>query len=172
MARPPAVPLSRKESRGYYTGLPDCPTLVERSTTVYDNDVYEKLLDPVEKHAVVPLWNDSAGSLRRKILEAVKGVDWNAIDIFRCGYTSLGYCHLVRPVILFVSVAKAPKVYTCESEIPKPLWLWPVDMSSSDKRKRTSTSVTTPITPEVLFNLGTRGRIKTRWKIYAKPSVG
>ncbi|KAF5260611.1 hypothetical protein FOXYS1_8730 [Fusarium oxysporum] len=42
--------------------------------------------------------------LRRKIREAVKGVDWNAIDIFRCGSTSLGHCNLVRPVIPFVSV--------------------------------------------------------------------
>ncbi|EMT67534.1 hypothetical protein FOC4_g10005632 [Fusarium odoratissimum] len=96
MAEPPTVPPGRKESCGYYTGLPDCPTLVGRSTTVYDNEVYEKLLDPVEKHAVVPLWNDSAGPLRRKILEAVKGVDWNAIDILRCG----------RPVIPFVSVER------------------------------------------------------------------
>ncbi|KAH7466929.1 hypothetical protein FOMA001_g16224 [Fusarium oxysporum f. sp. matthiolae] len=104
MAEPPAVPPSRKEYCGYYTGLLDCPTLVGRSTIVYDNEVYEKLLDPVEKHAVVPLWNDSAGPLRRKIREAVKGVDWNAIDIFRCGSTSLGHCHLVRPVIPFVSI--------------------------------------------------------------------
>ncbi|KAL5593647.1 hypothetical protein FOBRF1_012749 [Fusarium oxysporum] len=106
MAEPPTVPPGRKESCGYYTGLPDCPTLVGRSTTVYDNEVYEKLLDPVEKHAVVPPWNDSAGPLRRKILEAVKGVDWNAIDILRCGSTSLGHCHLVRPVIPFVSVER------------------------------------------------------------------
>lgn len=49
MAEPPAVPPSRKESCGYYTGLLDCPTLVGRSTIVYDNEVYEKLLDPVEK---------------------------------------------------------------------------------------------------------------------------
>ncbi|KAM0084196.1 hypothetical protein ACKRZS_003546 [Fusarium odoratissimum] len=100
MAEPPTVPPGRKESCGYYTGLPDCPTLVGRSTTVYDNEVYEKLLDPVEKHAVVPLWNDSAGPLRRKILEAVKGVDWNAIDILRCGSTSLGHCHLFDPSYL------------------------------------------------------------------------
>ncbi|EXL74724.1 hypothetical protein FOPG_10180 [Fusarium oxysporum f. sp. conglutinans race 2 54008] len=88
MAEPPTVPPSGKESCGYYIGLSDCPTLVGRSIT----------------HAAVPLWNDSAGPLRRKILEAVKGVDWNAIDIFRCGSTSLGHCHLVRPVIPFVSV--------------------------------------------------------------------
>jgi hypothetical protein len=44
MAEPPTVPPSGKESCGYYIGLSDCPTLVGRSITVYDNDVYEKLI--------------------------------------------------------------------------------------------------------------------------------
>ncbi|KAF5537902.1 hypothetical protein FPHYL_12674 [Fusarium phyllophilum] len=105
-----ATPPSRKESRGYYSGLPGCPNLVVRSTTtpwngpVYDTDVYERILDPVEKHAVVPLWNDSAGSLRCQILHAVEDIDWNAIDILRCGSTHFKDRHLVRPVILFVSI--------------------------------------------------------------------
>ncbi|KAH7217288.1 hypothetical protein BKA60DRAFT_648476 [Fusarium oxysporum] len=120
MAEPPAVPPSRKESCAYYTGLLDCPTLVGRSTIVYDNEVYEKLLDPVEKHAVVPLWNDSAGPLRRKIREVVKGVDWNAIDIFRCGSTSLGHCHLMsgRAVALkYRDVLREHGIHDVEVEI-------------------------------------------------------
>lgn len=56
----PATPLSRKEFCSYYRGLPDCPHLVARSTTtpwndpVYDWDIFDRILDPVEKHAVVP----------------------------------------------------------------------------------------------------------------------
>ncbi|KAF4440987.1 hypothetical protein FACUT_3016 [Fusarium acutatum] len=89
----PAAPRSRKESRVYYSGLPDSPNLVARSTTTLWNG----------PHAVVPLWNDSTGPLRRKILEAVEGIDWNAIDMLRCGSADFNDCHLVRPVILFVS---------------------------------------------------------------------
>ncbi|KAF5706716.1 hypothetical protein FMUND_11452 [Fusarium mundagurra] len=106
----PAAPPSRKEFHSYYSGLPDCPNLVARSTTtpwngpVYDWDAYDRILDPVEKHAVVPLWNDSTGPLRQKILEAVQDIDWNAIDILRCGSADFNDRHLVRPVILFVSV--------------------------------------------------------------------
>ncbi|KAG9501874.1 hypothetical protein J7337_007572 [Fusarium musae] len=110
MGELPATPPSRKEFRSYYSGLPDCPYLVARSTMtpwngpVYDWDVYDRILDPVEKHAVVPLWNDSTGPMRRKILEAVQDIDWNAIDILRCGSADSNDRHLVRPVILFVSV--------------------------------------------------------------------
>ncbi|KAF5608529.1 hypothetical protein FPANT_453 [Fusarium pseudoanthophilum] len=106
----PAAPPSRTEIRGYYRGLPDSPNLVARSTTTpwndqgYDKGAYGRLLDPVEKHAVVPLWNDSTGPLRSKILEAVEDIDWNALDILRCGSTDVKDRRLVRPVILFVSV--------------------------------------------------------------------
>ncbi|KAI1035283.1 hypothetical protein LB504_005997 [Fusarium proliferatum] len=101
----PATAPSRKEVRNYYRGLPDSPNLVARSTTTpwNDNGIYERLLDPVGKHAVVPLWNKSTGSLRCKILEAVENIDWNAIDILRCGSTDFKDRDLVRPVILFVS---------------------------------------------------------------------
>ncbi|KAF9783599.1 hypothetical protein IL306_008893 [Fusarium sp. DS 682] len=110
MAEHPAVPPSIREFRAYYSGLPDGPNLVARSSTTpwkpcpTDVDSFLKLLDPVEKHPVVPLWNDSAGPLRRKVLEAVKDIDWNAIDILRCGSSHEGDHYLVRPVILFVSV--------------------------------------------------------------------
>lgn len=102
----PATAPSRKEVRSYYRGLPDSPNLVARSTATpwNDNAVYERLLDPVGKHAIVPLWNDSTGSLRCKILEAVENIDWNAIDILRCGSTDFKDRDLVRPVVLFVSV--------------------------------------------------------------------
>ncbi|KAF4945065.1 hypothetical protein FGADI_12221 [Fusarium gaditjirri] len=110
MTEPPAVPPSRKESRGYYSGLPDSPDLVARSTTtpwkgpVYESDVYQRILDPVGKHAVVSLWNESTGPVRHKILEAVGDIGWNAIDILRCGSADPDERHFVRPVILFVSV--------------------------------------------------------------------
>ncbi|KAF5637951.1 hypothetical protein F52700_4654 [Fusarium sp. NRRL 52700] len=106
----PAAPPSRKESCVYYRGLPGGPNLVARFTTtpwdgpVSDFDEYGRILDPVEKHAVVPLWNDSTGPLRCNILEAVADIDWNAIDILRCSSTHYKDRHLVRPVILFVSV--------------------------------------------------------------------
>ncbi|KAF5532941.1 hypothetical protein FMEXI_12129 [Fusarium mexicanum] len=105
-----ATPPSREESCSYYRGLPGTPRLVARSTTtpwegpVSDFDEYGRILDPVEKHAVVPLWNDSTGQLRCKILEAVADIDWNAIDILRCSSTHFKDRDLVRPVILFVSV--------------------------------------------------------------------
>ncbi|KAF5640161.1 hypothetical protein F25303_7187 [Fusarium sp. NRRL 25303] len=102
---PAAAPI-RKEACSYFRGLPDSPKLVARSTTTPWNDsgVYERLLDLVGKHVVVPLWNDFTGPLRCKILEAVEDIDWNAIDILRCGSTDFKDRHLVRPVILFVSV--------------------------------------------------------------------
>ncbi|KAF5678172.1 hypothetical protein FDENT_9056 [Fusarium denticulatum] len=90
----PAAPPSRKEFRSYSSGLPDCPNLVARSTTTPWSG----------PHAVVPIWNDSTGPLRQKILEAVQDIDWNAIDILRCGSADFNDRHLVRPVILFVSV--------------------------------------------------------------------
>ncbi|RBQ70477.1 hypothetical protein FVER53590_25025 [Fusarium verticillioides] len=42
--------------------------------------------------------------MRRKILEAVQNIDWNAIDLLHCGSADFNNRHLVRPVILFVSV--------------------------------------------------------------------
>ncbi|KAF5610120.1 uncharacterized protein FSUBG_3352 [Fusarium subglutinans] len=105
-----ATPPSREESRSYYRGLPGIPRLVARSTTTpWDGpfsefDEYGRILDPVEKHAVVTLWNDSTGPLRHEILEAVADIDWNAIDILRCSSTHFKDRDLVRPVILFVSV--------------------------------------------------------------------
>ncbi|KAF5649146.1 uncharacterized protein FTJAE_1142 [Fusarium tjaetaba] len=106
----PATPPSRKEFFSYYHGLPDSPNLVARSATtpwngpVNDWDDCGRIFDPVEKHAVVPLWNDSTGPVRRKILEAVQDIDWNAIDILRFGSADFKDRHLVRPVILVVSV--------------------------------------------------------------------
>ncbi|KAG5743102.1 hypothetical protein H9Q70_014185 [Fusarium xylarioides] len=47
---------------------------------------------------------ERSGPLRQKILEAVQDIDWNAIDILRCGSADFNDRHLVRPVILFVSV--------------------------------------------------------------------
>lgn len=101
-----------EERDGYYYGLPSRPKLVARSSTdvcshQYDRWSIGKNFSPVGPHPIAKPWNDSTSPLRRGIIEALKGIDWTAIDILRIGYgrsndfTGEVYAH---PVNLLVSV--------------------------------------------------------------------
>lgn len=65
-----------------------------------------KSLGPVGRHPIVDLWNDSAGSLRQTILEALESVPWVAIDILRIGYNGNRESEekFDQPITLLISV--------------------------------------------------------------------
>lgn len=106
-------PPSSEEICRYYNGLPSNPKLVARTSIepwkinyVQSYQVL-KTLDPVGKHPIVPLWNDSQGPLRQSILEAVDHVQWTALDFLRLGYERIeddSGILLQNPVTLLVSV--------------------------------------------------------------------
>lgn len=108
------IPPSEEEQQRYYYGLPSQPKLVARSSTTpwrpqQDQWPIGKLLDPVGKHKIVGLWNDSTGPLRRDILNAVAYLNWTAIDILRIGYerkNELTGEIFDHPVTLFISVGE------------------------------------------------------------------
>ncbi|KAF5971850.1 tripeptidyl-peptidase I [Fusarium coicis] len=80
------------EAEGYYVGLSSCPRLVARSNTnepwspVYDHWTVLKTLDPIGEHAIVSLWDQASSELRSAIINALKDINWTAIDILRLGY--------------------------------------------------------------------------------------
>ncbi|KAF5022229.1 hypothetical protein F66182_5744 [Fusarium sp. NRRL 66182] len=114
-AEPPSLlgtPPGELEIRDYYHGLPSKPKLVARSSSDPWNPPHDglsvwKTLDPVGRHPIVQAWNDSMGPLRQEILDAVKGIQWTAIDILRIGNFRQGGIideEVIRPVTVLVSV--------------------------------------------------------------------
>lgn len=109
---PSPSPPSPEEQRGYYCGLPSCPKLIARSSTIpwspqYDGWSIPKCLYVVGEHAIAELWNDADSSLRRQILQVVDRVDWTAIDVLRVGYArDNGWTgeRFRRPVTILISV--------------------------------------------------------------------
>ncbi|KAF4459774.1 hypothetical protein FALBO_13468 [Fusarium albosuccineum] len=110
------APPSDDEKRLYYYGFPSQPKLVARSdaeSTPWaletDGKPTPKCLDPVNRHPMVELWDDSNGSLRREVIRCSNGVKWNAIEIFRIGDCRLRWSHRRNdvpkpPVKLLISV--------------------------------------------------------------------
>ncbi|KAL6409720.1 hypothetical protein AUP68_06109 [Ilyonectria robusta] len=82
---------SFEEQEGYYYGLHSRPKLVARSSTDPWVDKFDfatqypigKLLNPVGQHPIVGLWSTE---LRRDIVLALDGIQWNVIDVLRLGY--------------------------------------------------------------------------------------
>jgi hypothetical protein len=90
-------PLSEKERREYYYGLPSQPVLVAKSND--EGDWYSedsganwphssrKRIFNVGQHRIIDELNKSKENpLREKIVDAVKSLEWNCIDIVRIGY--------------------------------------------------------------------------------------
>ncbi|RSL70185.1 hypothetical protein CEP53_001931 [Fusarium sp. AF-6] len=106
------LPPSLEEQRDYYHGLPSCPKLVARSSTIpwssqYDGWPIPKCLYVIGEHAIVDLWNDADSSLRRQILQVVDKVHWTAIDVLRVGYDHDNKWtgeKFSRPVTILISV--------------------------------------------------------------------
>ncbi|KPM35740.1 hypothetical protein AK830_g10829 [Neonectria ditissima] len=91
MQDPFPAPPSEEEQLQYYHGLPSRPKLVARSN-VHHPWVGQigpwppaKILSPAGNHIIADLWNNSDGPLRQGILQALKPVNWTAIDILRIG---------------------------------------------------------------------------------------
>ncbi|EWG40802.1 hypothetical protein FVEG_15178 [Fusarium verticillioides 7600] len=84
--------ITNEEADGYYVGLFSCPRLVARSNTnepwspVHDGWTVLKTLDPIGEHAIVSLWDQASSELRSAIINALKDINWTAIDILRLGY--------------------------------------------------------------------------------------
>ncbi|WAO96787.1 Hypothetical protein NCS54_01447200 [Fusarium falciforme] len=107
-------PPSEEEVKCYYVGLPGKPKLVARSSSdpwtgpqIDFGWTRGKTLDPVGQHPIVAIWNNSAGPLRRDILEALKSTQWVAIDILRLGYQNVKGTldeSPINPVTVLVSV--------------------------------------------------------------------
>ncbi|KAK7432258.1 hypothetical protein QQZ08_001203 [Neonectria magnoliae] len=112
---PDSSPPSDEEQQQYYYGLSSRPQLVARSSL----DPWQpqrawgwpkyKILSPAGQHVIVDLWNDSAGPLRRDIVQALESVNWTAIDILRIGIdrTSLSADETDTPehaITFFISV--------------------------------------------------------------------
>ncbi|KAM0562154.1 hypothetical protein ACHAPJ_002599 [Fusarium lateritium] len=105
-------PPTEEEAHSYYLGLSGGPRLVARSsiepwTLLEDEYTVSKTIDPVGKHPIVRLWNDSTGRLRQDILAAVASIDWTIIDILRVGFSRR--IHTIdepveKPITLLVSV--------------------------------------------------------------------
>ncbi|UKZ52625.1 hypothetical protein TrVGV298_006406 [Trichoderma virens] len=100
MTTPQPSPPTAEERNLYYYGIPSAPSLVARSSShVWVNPqnpdmasspwtgthrMYPKTLHTVGKHPLLHrLWNDPESSLRGKILEALSGTDWTAVDFLR-----------------------------------------------------------------------------------------
>ncbi|KAF9879980.1 hypothetical protein CkaCkLH20_02791 [Colletotrichum karsti] len=106
----------QNQDRWYYRGLPTGPTFLARAPNPpwdpkivddmgyydYQGDPVKKTLRPVCRHPIVEKWNNTGeiGSLRFEILRSLEAVDWNSVDIFRCGYED----DKDLPVVLMVSV--------------------------------------------------------------------
>ncbi|RSL74978.1 hypothetical protein CEP51_011297 [Fusarium floridanum] len=122
-------PPSEEEARGYYVGLPGKPRLVARSSSDMDpwtgpqTDLgwtLGKTLDPVGQHPIVALWNDSAGPLRRDILDALENIQWVAIDILRLGYQRVKDTmdeSPINPVTVLVSVEPGSTTWSTGVEV-------------------------------------------------------
>lgn len=104
---------SEEEAQLYYIGLPSEPRLIARTSTepwVRRSNrgwTLYKSLEPVGKHSIVMLWNQSLGSLRRRILQAISMLQWTAVDILRLRYepvTNNQDVPLDNPVTMLVSV--------------------------------------------------------------------
>ncbi|KPM41028.1 hypothetical protein AK830_g5560 [Neonectria ditissima] len=87
MQDPVPSPPSEEEQLQYYYGLPSLPKLVARSNADYPwvGQIGPwpkvKILSPTRNHIILDLWDDYDGPLRREILQALKPVNWTAIDI-------------------------------------------------------------------------------------------
>ncbi|KAL6890960.1 hypothetical protein GGI43DRAFT_430508 [Trichoderma evansii] len=96
------VPPSSEERDLYYFGLPSCPKLVARSSSIIDPwvnpqmpgpttftgtmNMYPKSFLPAGDNTLLrQLWNDATSSLRIQIMEAVSVADWTSINILRVG---------------------------------------------------------------------------------------
>ncbi|KAL7896320.1 hypothetical protein HDV63DRAFT_413314 [Trichoderma sp. SZMC 28014] len=96
------MPPSDEERELYYYGLPSCPKLVARSSSVtkpwvdpqmpgfptYEGtlNMHPRVFLPAKDNPLLSQqWNDATSSLRIQILEAVSVADWAAIDILRVG---------------------------------------------------------------------------------------
>ncbi|KAG5746438.1 hypothetical protein H9Q70_010860 [Fusarium xylarioides] len=85
--------ITEEEAKGYYAGLSSCPRLAARSNTnqpwsrFYDSGwEVGKTLDPIGEHAIVSLWDQANSELRSAVINALKDINWTAIDILRLGY--------------------------------------------------------------------------------------
>ncbi|RBA21287.1 hypothetical protein FPRO05_07601 [Fusarium proliferatum] len=84
--------VTKEEAEGYYAGLASCPRLVARSNKNEPWSPVEgcwtllKTLDPIGQHAIVSLWDQANSELRSAIINALKDINWTAIDILRLGY--------------------------------------------------------------------------------------
>ncbi|KAF5622148.1 uncharacterized protein FTJAE_11009 [Fusarium tjaetaba] len=85
--------ITEEEANGYYTGLYSRPKLIARSnpnqpwSRFYDMGwEVGKTLDPIGEHAIVSLWDHPSCKLRSAVINALKDINWTAIDILRLGY--------------------------------------------------------------------------------------
>ncbi|KAI8712048.1 hypothetical protein NCS52_01470000 [Fusarium sp. LHS14.1] len=126
MPRP--SPPSDEEVRCYYVGLPGKPRLVARSSTEPWSPQTDfghtrgKTLDSVGQHPIVAVWNDTAGPLRRKVLETLEleNIQWVAIDILRLGYQNVrGILDEtpLNPVTVLVSVVPSSTTWNAGVDV-------------------------------------------------------
>ncbi|KAF4456888.1 hypothetical protein F53441_1099 [Fusarium austroafricanum] len=79
------TPPSEEESKIYYGNWNSKPKLVARSNSAAEPwDGKPNGLDPVSRHAIVPLWNGDS-PICEDVIKEIQNLKFVAIDIFRIG---------------------------------------------------------------------------------------
>ena len=102
-------PLSEREAKYYYRGLPSCPVLVARTSTTpweepTDPEAYETMreLGPIGNHPIKEVWEAGLALKLGELLQSMK-VQWTSIDMVRIGIAE----EYPKPAILWIGVRPA-----------------------------------------------------------------